>query len=77
MLSQTISQLKLANRDVVKMAEGKTVLDAMRVMSEEGVSSLAVVDELTGCLVGAVSVVDIGKVSQICRRMEERAKPSR
>lgn len=65
MLSQTISQLKLANRDVVKMGESKTVLDAMRVMSEEGVSSLAVVDETTGCLAGAVSVVDIGKVSQL------------
>jgi len=34
----------------------------MRVMSEEGVSSLAVVDEMTGGLVGAVSVVDVGKV---------------
>lgn len=39
------------------------MLDAMRVMSEEGVSSVAVVDEMTGGLVGAVSAVDIGKVS--------------
>ena len=48
---------------MVKMTDSRTVLDAMRVMSEEGVSSLAVVDEMTGGLVGAVSVVDVGKVS--------------
>ncbi|KAL7412689.1 hypothetical protein BDY24DRAFT_392381 [Mrakia frigida] len=60
-LSHTLAQLKLGSHDVVKMADSRTVLDAMRVMSEEGVSSLAVVDEMTGGLVGAVSVVDIGK----------------
>jgi hypothetical protein len=38
------------------------VLDAMKLMSEEGVSSVAVVDEETSMLLSAVSVTDIGKV---------------
>lgn len=71
-LSHTLAQLKLGSHDVVKMADSRTVLDAMRVMSEEGVSSLAVVDEMTGGLVGAVSVVDIGKVSFRSHLSEKR-----
>jgi len=39
-----------------------SVLDAMKLMSEEGVSSVAVLDEETGTLLSAVSVTDIGKV---------------
>ena len=35
----------------------------MKLMSEEGVSSVAVVEEETGNLLSAVSVTDIGKVS--------------
>jgi CBS domain-containing protein len=35
----------------------------MKLMSEEGVSSVAVVEEETGTLLSAVSVTDIGKVS--------------
>ena len=38
------------------------VLDAMKLMSEEGVSSVAVLDEESGALLSAVSVTDIGKV---------------
>lgn len=47
---------------VVASTAGKTVLDAMKLMSEEGVSSVAVLDEETGNLLSAVSVTDIGKV---------------
>jgi predicted transcriptional regulator len=39
-----------------------SVLDAMKVMSEQGVSSVAVIDDDTGGLLSAVSVTDIGKV---------------
>jgi len=38
-------------------------MDAMRLMSEEGVSSIAVVDEESGMVIGGVSVTDIGRVS--------------
>lgn len=34
----------------------------MRLMSEEGVSSIAVIDEELGKLLSAVTVTDIGKV---------------
>lgn len=37
----------------------------MKLMSEEGVSSIAVVDERSGNLLSAVSVTDIGKVRHI------------
>lgn len=55
---------------VVTASSAATVLDAMRLMSEEGVSSVAVVDEELGILIGAVSVTDIGKVSFIIRLSE-------
>jgi predicted transcriptional regulator len=48
---------------VVASTSSKSVLDAMKLMSEEGVSSVAVVEEETGSLLSAVSVTDIGKVS--------------
>jgi CBS domain-containing protein len=48
---------------VVAASSVATVLDAMRLMSEEGVSSVAVLDEESGILLGAVSVTDIGQVS--------------
>lgn len=48
-----------------------TVLDAMRLMSEEGVSSVAVVDEELGILIGVVSVTDIGKVCVFFRLSED------
>jgi hypothetical protein len=49
---------------VVAASSVATVLDAMRLMSEEGVSSVAVLDEESGILLGAVSVTDIGQVSR-------------
>ena len=39
------------------------MIDAMRMMSEEGVSSIAVVDEESGMVIGGVSVTDVGRVS--------------
>ncbi|KAL7277121.1 hypothetical protein ACG7TL_008966 [Trametes sanguinea] len=47
---------------VVAAKASDTVLDAMKLMSEEGVSSVAVVDDESGGLLSAVSVTDIGKV---------------
>jgi hypothetical protein len=47
---------------VVASTSSGSVLDAMKLMSEEGVSSVAVVEEETGNLLSAVSVTDIGKV---------------
>lgn len=49
---------------VVAASSVATVLDAMRLMSEDGVSSVAVLDEESGILLGAVSVTDIGQVSR-------------
>lgn len=47
---------------VVAARATDTVLDAMRMMSDYGVSSVAVVQEEGGGLLSAVSVTDIGKV---------------
>lgn len=50
---------------VVASTSSRSVLDAMKLMSEEGVSSVAVVEEETGYLLSAVSVTDIGKVFKV------------
>ena len=47
---------------VIAASASDTVLQAMQLMSEEGVSSIAVIDEETSNLLSAVSVTDIGKV---------------
>lgn len=47
---------------VVATSSTCQVLDVMRLMSEQGVSSVAVLDEDLGSLLGAVSVTDVGKV---------------
>ncbi|KAK0238128.1 hypothetical protein EDD85DRAFT_833124 [Armillaria nabsnona] len=47
---------------VIAATSTASVLDAMRLMSEEGVSSVAVVDDDTSVLLSAVSVTDIGKI---------------
>lgn len=48
---------------VVGTTAASTVLDAMKLMSEEGVSSVAVMDDDRGSLLSTVSVTDIGKVT--------------
>lgn len=48
---------------VVASVSSAPLLDAMKLMSEEGVSSVAVLDDETGALLSAVSVTDVGKVS--------------
>lgn len=53
--------------DVVFCTSKDTVLDAMKLMSEQGVGSVAVVEDENGSsssrlLLSAVSVTDIGKV---------------
>lgn len=49
-------------RPVVSCSSDDTILDAMDTISNEGVSSVAVVDVLSGNLLSAVSVTDIGKI---------------
>ena len=63
-LSNPIQSLSLPslNLNVVSATSSKTILDAMKLMSEEGVSSIAVVEENSSTLLSAVSVTDIGKV---------------
>ena len=50
-------------RAVVAVSSVATVIDAMRMMSEERVSSIAVVDEESGMVIGGVSATDVGRVS--------------
>jgi predicted transcriptional regulator len=50
------------NAAVISASSSASVLDAMKLMSQEGVSSIAVVDEYSNNLLSAVSVTDIGKV---------------
>lgn len=47
---------------VVTATSTSSVLDAMRLMSEEGVSSVAVLDDDMRALLSAVSVTDIGRI---------------
>ncbi|TFK73512.1 hypothetical protein BDN72DRAFT_761572 [Pluteus cervinus] len=47
---------------IISSLSTATVLDAMKLMSEEGVSSIAVLDDETHYLLSAVSVTDIGKI---------------
>ena len=65
-LSNPIQSLSLPslnlNKAVVSATSSDTILDAMKLMSEEGVSSIAVVEDSSGTLLSAVSVTDIGKV---------------
>jgi hypothetical protein len=48
--------------EVVAVHSRKSVLDAMRMMSDLGVSSVAVLEEETGNILSAISVTDIGQV---------------
>ncbi|KAG9313501.1 hypothetical protein JVU11DRAFT_5827 [Chiua virens] len=47
---------------VIVASSAAQVLDVMRLMSEQGVSSVAVIDEESGTLLSAVSVTDVGKI---------------
>ncbi|KAG7095429.1 hypothetical protein E1B28_006178 [Marasmius oreades] len=47
---------------VVATTSKSTVLEAMRLMSDEGVSSIAILDDDVGTLLSAVSVTDIAKI---------------
>jgi CBS domain-containing protein len=64
--SNSLQHLALPSLDihtsVVASKSSDCVLDAMKLMSEQGVSSIAVLDDDTGTLLSAVSVTDIGKV---------------
>ena len=66
-LSNTLSSLPLPSlylySSVVAVTATSTVLDAMSLMSDEGVSSVAVTIEEDGRLLSAISVTDIAKVS--------------
>ena len=62
--SQALPSLYLYS-SVVALKASDTVLDAMRLMSDYGVSSVAVLEEEGGGLLSAVSVTDIGRVSLV------------
>jgi hypothetical protein len=66
-LRNTLHHFSLPSLDlcasIVAATSNSDVLDAMKLMSEQGVGSIAVLDEDTGMLLSAVSVTDIGKVS--------------
>ena len=56
-----LSSLNL-HSEVVAVHSRRSVLDAMRMMSDQGVSSVAVLEEDGGNLLSAISVTDIGEV---------------
>jgi len=51
--------------EVVAVHSSNSVLDAMRMMSDLGVSSVAVLEEEGGGLLSAISVTDIGQVCAV------------
>ena len=64
--SHSLQELELPSLHIYDMVvactSDSTILHAMKLMSEEGVSSVAVIDAVVGNLMSAVSVTDIGKV---------------
>ncbi|KAF7970540.1 hypothetical protein HWV62_23703 [Athelia sp. TMB] len=66
LLSNSLQSLSLPSINlysaVVAATSSSTVLDAMKLMSDQGVSSVAVVDDETGQLLSAVSATDIGQI---------------
>lgn len=66
-LSNSLTSLNLPSlylyAAVVAASAADTMLDAMKLMSDEGVSSVAVLEEENGALLSAISVTDVGKVS--------------
>ncbi|KAF5369008.1 hypothetical protein D9758_002864 [Tetrapyrgos nigripes] len=79
-LSNPLSSFSLPSLNlfssVVAAISSETVLDAMKLMSEEGVSSVAVLEEGTGTLLSAVSVTDVGKVGRVVFYVHRSAKTS-
>lgn len=65
LLSAPLSALQITMNDVVFIPSNSSVLEAMTLMSSDGLSSLPIVDAVTGCLLSIVSVNDIGKVGPI------------
>lgn len=65
-LSNSLQSLSLPSlhiqTSIVAAPSDASVLDAMKLMSEQGVSSVAVIEGERGTLLSAVSVTDIGKV---------------
>ncbi|KAF9239788.1 hypothetical protein BU15DRAFT_46339 [Melanogaster broomeanus] len=65
-LANPLSALSLPSlhmySSVISTSSTAQVLDAMCLMSEQGVSSVAVIDEELGTLLSAVSVTDVGKI---------------
>ncbi|KAF8524264.1 hypothetical protein BU17DRAFT_84861 [Hysterangium stoloniferum] len=61
-LEQPLSALGIGSRNVVSCLSTELVLDAMKVMSEQGLSTVAVVDDETGNLLSAISVTDIARL---------------
>lgn len=61
LLAPVASLPGISQHSVISCSADDCVLDAMRIMSEQGVSSVAVVDPL-GMLLSAVSVTDIGRL---------------
>ena len=55
---------------VVSATADATTLDAMKLMNDEGVSSIAVVEEVSGTLLSAISVTDIGRVGWLYTDIE-------
>lgn len=55
----------IGSRDVISCLSSDTVLSAMKLMSEQGLSSVAVTDVEGGDLLSAVSVTDIARVCTI------------
>jgi len=71
-LAQTLPALGIGSRAVISCLSSDVVLDAMKSMSEQGVSSVAVVDAETGDLLSAVTVTDIARVCFVRTQLNNR-----
>jgi len=62
LLSMPLEALQITTNDVMFIPSDTILLEAMKIMSADGLSSLPIVDAISGRLISVVSVNDIGKI---------------
>lgn len=61
-LEEPVSALELGSKQVTSCLSTETVLDAMKIMSEQGLSSIAILDDKSGDLMSTITVTDIARI---------------
>jgi CBS domain-containing protein len=65
-LSKTIDELKIAEKEVMTVLDSASVLDALQVMFRNNISGVAIVTK-TGRMVGSISMTDLKVIQEMTR----------